>query len=49
LFFFFFSFFYFLFFTINELHIDWIHTKAKHHTKTNIFPHDASIIIPLGL
>jgi hypothetical protein len=32
----------------NELHIKRIHTKAKHHTKTNIFPHDASIIIPLG-
>jgi hypothetical protein len=32
----------------NELHIKWIHTKAKHHTKTNIFLHDASIIIPLG-
>jgi hypothetical protein len=24
-------------FTINELHIKWIHTKAKHHTKTNIY------------
>jgi hypothetical protein len=33
----------------NELHIKWIHTKAKHHKKTNIFPHDASIIIPLWL
>jgi hypothetical protein len=32
----------------NELHIKRIHTKAKHHTKTNIFLHDASIIIPLG-
>jgi hypothetical protein len=32
----------------NELHIKRIHTKAKHHTKTNIFSHDASIIIPLG-
>jgi hypothetical protein len=31
----------FLVFTINELHTNWIHTKAKHHTKTNIFPHDA--------
>jgi hypothetical protein len=31
-----------------ELHIKRIHTKEKHHTKTNIFPHDASIIIPLG-
>jgi hypothetical protein len=48
LFFFIFYFFSFLFFTINELHSDWIHTKAKHHTKTNRFPHDASIIIPLG-
>jgi hypothetical protein len=35
-------------FTMNELHIKWIHNKAKHHTKTNIFRHDASIIIPLG-
>jgi hypothetical protein len=43
-----FVFFFFYFFTINELHADWIHTKAKHHTKTNIFLHDASIIIPLG-
>jgi hypothetical protein len=24
-------------FTINELHIKRIHTKAKHHTKTNIY------------
>jgi hypothetical protein len=24
-------------FTINELHIKWIHTKAKHHTKTNMY------------
>jgi hypothetical protein len=47
LFFYIFDFFFFLFFTINELHTDWIHTKAKHRTKTNIFPHDASIIIPL--
>jgi hypothetical protein len=37
------SFFHFLFsyyqilFTINELHIKWIHTKAKHHTNTNIY------------
>jgi hypothetical protein len=38
---------FFLFFTINELHPDWIHTKAKHRTKTNIFPHNASIIILL--
>jgi hypothetical protein len=38
----------FYFFTINKLHSDWIHTKAKHHTKTNRFSHDASIIIPLG-
>jgi hypothetical protein len=36
-------FFHFLFsyyqilFTINELHIKWIHTKAKHHTNTNIY------------
>jgi hypothetical protein len=36
------------FINYNELHIKRIHTKAKHHTKTNIFPHDASIIIPLG-
>jgi hypothetical protein len=50
LFFFIFYFFSFLIniFTINELHTDWIHTKAKHHTKTNIFLHDASIIISLG-
>jgi hypothetical protein len=24
-------------FTINELHIKWIHTKSKHHTRTNIY------------
>jgi hypothetical protein len=36
------------FINYNELHIKRIHTKAKHHTKTNIFPRDASIIIPLG-
>ena len=32
----------------NEPHIKWIHTEAKHQTKTNIFQHDASIIFPLG-
>jgi hypothetical protein len=32
----------------NEPHIKRIHTKAKHQTKTNIFQHDASTIIPLG-
>jgi hypothetical protein len=49
--FFFLFFFYFpdiKFIYNNELHIRWIHAKAKHHTKTNVFPHDASTILPLG-
>jgi hypothetical protein len=34
---------------IIEPHVKWIHTKVRHQTKkTNIFQHDASIIIPLG-
>jgi hypothetical protein len=49
-----FSFFYFLSFLIKFIHeresrIKWIHTQGKHQTNINVFKHDATIIIPLGL
>jgi hypothetical protein len=48
------AFFYFLSFLIKFIHeresqIKWMHIQGKHQTNINVFEHDATIIIPLGL